>query len=305
MLKSFRQQVLTKAVTGGLTKEWREGRNLHNTSELEDEILEAKELLIKKKKLKKEKKLTELSEDQKLMTIPSQWLYTKLGKLTAFINGDRGNNYPNRSEYVTEDGVPFINTGHIEPDGSLDISSMNYITEAKYESLSAGKIRHGDLVYCLRGATLGKTAVITQFNKGAIASSLVIIRPFEGLNNWYLYYFLTSSIGRKYIKLYDNGSAQPNLSAENVRNYVIGLPSIEEQEEVVRRVDALFELADKIETRYQSLKANIDQLPQAILAKAFRGELVEQEVKEYGREAGEVMMGDLEGDIKLEYPKFQ
>ena len=47
---------------------------------------------------------------------------------------------------------------------------------------------------------------------------------------------------------------------------------------------------DKIESQYQSLKAKIDQLPQAVLAKAFRGELVGQEVKEYMREAGEVLM---------------
>lgn len=290
LLKNFRQQVLTQAVTGELTKEWRERVNPPNAQELVEEISKTKKQFIRNKEIRNEKKVFGISEDQKLMSIPKGWVYIKLGELTIFINGDRGKNYPNRSEYIDDNGVAFINTGHIEPDGSLDINTMNYITQEKYDSLGGGKIRNGDLVYCLRGATLGKTAVITQFNKGAIASSLVIIRPIEGINRWYLYYFLTSSIGRKNIRLYDNGSAQPNLSAESVRNYVIGLPSIEEQEEIVNRVDKLFGLADTIESQYQSLKAKLDQLPQAIFTKAFRGELVDQEVKEYVREVGELGM---------------
>ena len=75
----------------------------------------------------------------------SSWTETKLGAVCQFENGDRGSNYPNRSEYV-DAGVPWINTGHIEPDGKLSQSDMNYITTAKFESLRSGKIRPGDLV---------------------------------------------------------------------------------------------------------------------------------------------------------------
>lgn len=67
----------------------------------------------------------------------------------------------------------------------------------------------------------------------------------------------------------------------------ISIPCLQEQNEIVKRVEALFSLADKIESQYQSLKTKIDQLPQAILAKAFRGELVKQEVKEYAVEERE------------------
>lgn len=64
-----------------------------------------------------------------------------------------------------------------------------------------------------------------------------------------------------------------------------------------KKVKALFDFADKMESQYQSLKSKIDQLPQAILAKAFRGELVGQEVKKYVREAGELGMV-AEGEVK-------
>jgi restriction endonuclease S subunit len=99
------------------------------------------------------------------------WVQTTLGDVCEFENGDRGKNYPNRKEYV-ESGIPWINTGHIQPDGFLSQSEMNFISKEKYESLRGGKIQPGDLVYCLRGATLGKTALVSPFTVGAVASSV-------------------------------------------------------------------------------------------------------------------------------------
>lgn len=274
LLKTFRQQVLTQAVTGKLTEQWREGKEL-NAQSYFNTVISEKNKQIKNKKIKAEKQLSEIRIENILQDIPADWVIGKVGEITSFFNGDRGKNYPNRKEYV-EEGVAFINTGHILPNGYLDITTMNYITQRKFESLSGGKIEKNDLVYCLRGATLGKTALVEQFQKGAIASSLVLIRPVENVSKRFLYYFFISSIGKKYIKEFDNGSAQPNLSAENVRNYIIGIPHFQEQQEIVRRVENLFAKADAIEKRYKILNKKIDKLPQTILYKAFKGELVPQ-----------------------------
>ncbi|HWV72354.1 MAG TPA: restriction endonuclease subunit S [Pseudosphingobacterium sp.] len=274
LLKVFRQQVLTQAVTGKLTEQWREGKKL-NAQAYINGVLSKKKKQVQNKQIKKEKHISKIKIENILHTIPDDWVTGKLGEITSFSNGDRGKNYPNREEYVDE-GIAFINTGHILRNGYLDANSMNYITQEKFDSLSGGKIEKNDLVYCLRGATLGKTALVEQFEKGAIASSLVLIRPIENVSKWFLYYFLVSPIGRKYIKEFDNGSAQPNLSAENVRNYIIGIPHFHEQQEIVHRVNSLFAKADAIETRYQELKLKIDKLAQAILHKAFKGELVPQ-----------------------------
>lgn len=72
------------------------------------------------------------------------------------------------------------------------------------------------------------------------------------------------------------GGGQPNIKLETINNYPFPLPPLEEQEEIVRKVEELFAYADTIENRYQKAKAWFDKLPQAILAKAFRGELVPQ-----------------------------
>ena len=130
----------------------------------------------------------------------------RLDDVCKFENGDRGKNYPNRSEYV-DSGIPWINMGHIKPDGTLSMEEMNFITREKFNSLRSGKIQPRDLVYCLRGATLGKTALVDPLNEGAVASSLVIVRPSWFLDSRFLYFFLTSPPGQGLIKGFENGDA--------------------------------------------------------------------------------------------------
>jgi type I restriction enzyme S subunit len=154
---------------------------------------------------------------------------------------------------------------------------MHHLTREKFDSLRSGKIQKGDLVYCLRGATLGKTAFVEPYAEGAIASSLVIVRVGEILDRKFLYYFLTSPYGKELVDRFDNGSAQPNLSADSVKNYVIALPSPAEQQEIVRRVEGLFALAGQLELRLAKARGQVDKLTPSLRARAFAGKLVPQD----------------------------
>jgi len=200
------------------------------------------------------------------------WVETTLGDVCRFENGDRGKNYPNRKEYV-ESGIPWINTGHIQPDGTLSQSEMHFISREKYESLRSGKIQPGDLVYCLRGATLGKTALVDPFTVGAVASSLVIIRPSDLLDRRFLYYFLTSPLGQGLIKLYDNGAAQPNLGAKSVAKYTISLPKLAEQEIIADKLDDLRAETQRLASLYERKLAALEALKKSLLHQAFSGNL--------------------------------
>ena len=200
------------------------------------------------------------------------WRETTLGEVCRFENGDRGKNYPNRAEYL-KSGIPWINTGHIQPDGTLSQSEMNFISMEKYDSLRSGKIRRGDLVYCLRGATLGKTALVDPFTVGAVASSLVIIRPSALLDRHFLYYFLTSPHGQGLIKLYDNGAAQPNLGAQSVAKYTISLPKLAEQKSIVQNLVGLAAETQRLAFNYQQKLAALDALKKSLLHQAFAGQL--------------------------------
>ena len=73
------------------------------------------------------------------------------------------------------------------------------------------------------------------------------------------------------------GVAIRGINIGDVRALQIPFPPLNEQHEIVRRVEALFKIADDIEKRYQKAKTHVDKLTQSILAKAFRGELVPQD----------------------------
>ena len=200
--------------------------------------------------------------------LPATWQWMQLGQISELINGDRSKNYPNKAEYVRE-GVAWINTGHIEPDGTLSTDSMHYITRKKFDSLRSGKVRPGDLVYCLRGATLGKTAIITQFDEGAVASSLVIVRLSPAIDPRFAYQVLASPLGREQIFQFDNGSAQPNLSANNVKKYWIPIPPLAEQHRTVAKVDELMALCDKLEAQLTTTHTDSRRLLEAVLHEAL------------------------------------
>ena len=207
-----------------------------------------KRKLSKHKKLKLQRSLPELGDDETPYDVPTGWKWIRLGLIAELINGDRGKNYPNKDEYVSV-GVPWINTGHIEPDGTLTQHHMNFISQEKFESLNSGKIEKGDLVYCLRGATYGKTAFVTPYEEGAIASSLMIIRAILPPLSRYLYYYLISPLGRSQIFRFDNGTAQPNLSANSVGLFTYPLPPLAEQHRIADKIEQLMKFCDSLESQ--------------------------------------------------------
>lgn len=73
------------------------------------------------------------------------------------------------------------------------------------------------------------------------------------------------------------GGNQPNLNLNKIKEFVVPLPPLPEQHEIVRRVETLFAFADRLQARYQAARSQVDQLNPALLAQAFRGELVPQD----------------------------
>ncbi|EDR5421037.1 restriction endonuclease subunit S [Salmonella enterica] len=247
-IEALKQTILQLAVMGKLVPQ---DPNDEPASELLKRIAQEKAQLVKDGKIKKQKPLPPISDKEKPFEVPEGWEWCKFGLISEFINGDRGSNYPNKNEYVVH-GIPWINTGHIEKNGTLSITDMNFITEKKFNELRSGKIQSGDLVYCLRGATFGKTAFVKPYESGAIASSLMIIRPFIREMGEYIYNYLISPFGRSQIFRFDNGSAQPNLSANSVMLYAFACPPLQEQFRIHKKITELFHMCDNLKLQTQS-----------------------------------------------------
>lgn len=209
--------------------------------------------------------------------LPKIWSWAKSKEIGFVINGDRGKNYPSRQHYISS-GVPFLSAGNLD-EGKIDKSSLNFISEEKYNVLNNGKLQKGDIIYCLRG-TLGKCAAFDLDGKAAIASSLAILRPSELINKKYLLYFLQGPFGSKLIKHFDNGTAQPNLSGESFSNYDFPIAPLPEQHRIVAKIEELFSSLDK---GIESLKTAQQQLKvyrQAVLKWAFEGKLTNKDLKD-------------------------
>ena len=166
------------------------------------------------------------------------WKMKKLGEVCLFENGDRGENYPSKSVQTTS-GVPFINAGHLT-DFGIDYQTLNFIPRERFDLLGNGKIRKNDILFCLRGS-LGKFACVGELSEGAIASSLVIVRPCKSVLKSYVLAYFQSDLCAEMISKFKNGAAQPNLSAGNLKEFKIPLPAIPEQQRIVAILDEAFE----------------------------------------------------------------
>jgi type I restriction enzyme S subunit len=90
-------------------------------------------------------------------------------------------------------------------------------------------------------------------------------------------YYQVGFVREDVLKNAKSSAGQNGISGKDLKDTTVLIPPIEEQKEIVRKVEELFHFADSIEARYQKAKAWFDKLPQSILAKAFRGELVPQD----------------------------
>ena len=209
------------------------------------EITEKKAQLVKNKSIRKEKLLPKINEDEVLFDIPSTWKWVRLSSLYLILNGDRGKNYPSKNKLHKTGNYPFISALNLENNRVKKDDNLLYLNNEQYESLKAGKLVNNDRVMCIRGS-LGKHGVFSGVS-GAIASSLVIIRkvlPSENAD--YIDLFLDSPVIFQQINSYNNGTAQPNLSAKNLKQFIVPVPPIEEQQRIVDKLDKLLPLVDKL-----------------------------------------------------------
>ncbi|CAM2863008.1 restriction endonuclease subunit S [Erysipelothrix tonsillarum] len=210
-----------------------------------DEHIDNLTELIEKKKAIRDGALEDLvSGRTRLDGFNGEWKEVNLGTVTTILNGDRGVNYPSESAF-TSYGVPFVNAGHLS-NGKVLFDGMDYISKEHYCLLGGGKIIKNDILFCLRGS-LGKFA-LADFDEGAPASSLCIVRAKETINPLFLAQLMSSSIIKNRIEAANTGSSQPNLSAKDISLFEFKIPvDIEEQQAISSILTAMDEEIESLE----------------------------------------------------------
>ena len=280
LLKKFRQNVLTQAVTGKLTEDWREknpdvesaGSSLKNA--VVKRALFYNEQLKHANKVKAPKPNKPNYLDYSLeadsrsdITLPDKWIVAKVGLLCDCIVPGR-----DKPKSFTGD-IPWITMPDVTDEDVLQISKSGLgLSAVEIKEVNARVIPAESIVMSCIGrfgiaAYVATPIVINQQLHAFLKSDL--IQP-----KYLMYHIRTLEA---YMNFTATSTTIAYLNKTNCNSLPINLPPLEEQQEIVKQVEALFAQADVLEAQYESLKAKIEKLPQALLAKAFRGELVPQD----------------------------
>ena len=239
----LKNKLLELAIQGKLTDQRPEDGT---AAELLEKVRAEKERLIAEGKIKREKALPPISDEEIPFDIPDNWCWVRLNSIFEVINGDRGKNYPAKYLLSNKGNIPFISALNLDGRTVSNDEKLLYMSEEQYQKLRAGKLVKNDTVICIRGS-LGKHGNF-PFEKGAIASSLVIVRGYICTLTLkdYLMTYLDSQLFFDEIKKYNNGTAQPNLAAKSLEQFLIPLPPLAEQERIVERLNELLPLCERM-----------------------------------------------------------
>jgi type I restriction enzyme, S subunit len=198
---------------------------------------------------------------------PDSNVAVRLADIAELINGDRSSNYPSGDD-IKDSGVLFLNTTNIK-NGELDLSRSQYIAPQKFASLSRGKLSRGDLVITLRG-TLGQCALFhCAHDTGFINAQMMIIRCHQAAIPRYLKEYISFPSIQGRLNNANTGSAVPQLTATQMKEMQIILPSIDDQHRFVQAVDS----ARSVQAVQVEHQAHLEGLFTSLQHRAFRGEL--------------------------------
>ncbi len=217
-------------------------------------------------------------------SVSDDWDYKLLYQTDIqIIDGDRGKNYPKKDEFTSSGYCVFLNAKNVTKNGFL-FDEIQYISKEKDESLRKGKLERGDIVLTTRG-TVGNIAYYDEkipFDNMRINSGMVIYRGGMDFYKPFLIWLYKSSYIINQIKKLKTGSAQPQLPIKVMNNLNICIPSIPEQQEIVRLLDDLLSREQATVKACEKALNTIDTLKKSILARAFRGELGTNDPSEAG-----------------------
>jgi type I restriction enzyme S subunit len=256
ILKRFRRAVLATACSGRATADWRKE---HPESQPPHE------------------------SDEGPFDLPEPWKWVRFGKLLQSLRS--GSTVPPQNEPTA---FPILRSSSVRP-GFVDLQDVRYLKEEDSDNAD-NYLREGDLLFtrlsgslefvgnCARVPPLAGKAI--QYPDRLFCAKLA--DPSQGC--YFVFAFAAPFVREELTKGAKSSAGHQRISMSNITKQTVPLPSLAEQNEVVRRVDALYALADRIEAKLAAARRRVERLTQAVLTKAFRGELVPTEAELARRE---------------------
>ncbi|EPA0955597.1 TPA: restriction endonuclease subunit S [Klebsiella pneumoniae] len=276
ILKRFRQAVLAAAARGELTKDWYTDPNLVSAKSILNEI-ETERNQAKNNKLIKQG-FGKYKDISPLFHVPSNsWEWVRLEQICATNNNAlKAGPFGSALKKVDCVEVGYKVYGQEQVISGNESLETYRINDDKYEQLKSCTTGPGDILISLVG-TIGKVLVLSsQAEIGIINPRLVKITLHNTISPQYIKTYLDSPVSHSFFKGFSHGGTMEILNLSILKELPIALPPLEEQHEIVRRVEQLFAYANTIEKQVNNALTRVNNLTQSILAKAFRGELTAQ-----------------------------
>lgn len=268
LVKQLRQSFLREAMQGKLVKST-------NTEETGQQLLEKikaeKAQLIAEKKIKKEKLVAPITEEEIPFEISENWAWCRLGEICSFIT--KGTT-PSLEKIKFDEKIPYLKVYNIVNQKINFNYKPQFIDEDTHQNVLTRSIVYPkDVLMNIVGPPLGKVAIVpNSYPEWNINQALAIFRPLTININIFLYYYLRE--GSQIQKLIPLGVVgQDNLSLEQCRNLIFPLPPLHEQEEIVDKLEELMGFCDGLEQSIKESQGYNEMVLQQVLREALQGEL--------------------------------
>lgn len=275
--QELKNSILQLAIQGKLVEQRPEEGT---AEELFTQIQQEKKRLIAEKKIKKEKPLPEITEDEKPFDIPESWKWVKLGEIVTVLGGKR---IPAGRQLTTENtGYKYIRVSDMK-DGTVLTDGLLYIPSDIFPSI-ARYIIHKEDVYITVAGTIGCVGKIPEEIDGANLTENADRLVFSMLEQNWLIKCLESNIVQSQIANVTTKVGQPKLAIKRIQKLIIPLPPLAEQKRIVAKFEELLPYIDRYEQAWSKLEQFNNLFPEdmkkSLLQYAIQGKLVEQRPEE-------------------------
>jgi len=272
ILKRFRQSVLAAATSGKLTEDWRTERvGWADEGSPTNEAEEPRWASQAQPNLRAARDSAQL---RYAVTVDEADGWTSTDVQTVAQVGTGSTPLRSNQAFFSATGTPWVTSAATAK--PIVLAADEFVTDAAIVAHRLKKFPAGTLLVAMYGegktrgqvSELGIEATISQ------ACAAVVVDEKRAQKE-----FVKLALQANYLEMRGlaEGGNQPNLNLSKIKEFPLRLPSRDEQTEIVRRVESLFAYADRLEARYAAARAQVGKLAPAMLAKAFRGELVPQD----------------------------
>lgn len=248
--------------------------------ELYQQIQAEKQRLIQAGKIKKEKPLPEIAEDEMPFEIPESWKWVQIRdiaiKITDGTHHSPANYEQGKYRYVTAKNIK--NQG-------VTLTNITYVSEDVHNEIFARcNPEHGDVLLIKDGATTGVVTVNNLIEPFSMLSSVALLKMPSLMSAWYLVYVLRSDLLYKAVRAQMKGTGITRITLKQIELMTIPLPPLAEQKRIVAQIEELLPYLDRYEKAWNRLEEFNRRFPadmqKSILQMAIQGKLVEQRPEE-------------------------